>query len=378
MPSSLPQKSQTYFPALTGVRAIAAWLVFFHHFNPFPLDSIGGRILSQFYVGVALFFVLSGLLICLRYSNRIDLNKKWAIRYFRNRVARIYPMYFLVTCISFASFSINSDYDASGTWHHFILSDKLLVFGLNITFLRGFFDYFKFSGVPAGWTLTVEECFYFIAPMLLLGLRGHAYKLLLYPILLVGFGALLVQFAPHRYGFFDSYTFLFTVTFFGRCLEFLAGMALALLLLKQASSIPSRVSYTWIGVIWIVAVIALMAFVYNPNLPASEMLPILIFLNNVALAPGLCALFYGLMQEQSSVQRILKTDLFDLLGKASYTFYLIHQGILSIVIDYHVTSNLLVKFLLTNLIAIFLFKLIEEPLHKLIAGHGKTKTLQVA
>lgn len=31
---------------------------------------------------------------------------------------------------------------------------------LQLTFVRGFFDSYKFIGVGQGWTLTVEESFY--------------------------------------------------------------------------------------------------------------------------------------------------------------------------------------------------------------------------
>ena len=55
-------KSNTYLPALTGVRAIAAFMVFFHHFNqasfPYPIY----RVLNEFHTGVTVFFVLSGFL----------------------------------------------------------------------------------------------------------------------------------------------------------------------------------------------------------------------------------------------------------------------------------------------------------------------------
>jgi peptidoglycan/LPS O-acetylase OafA/YrhL len=370
--------AKNYFPALTGVRAIAAWMVFFYHLNPFAINSIGYRLVGEFYIGVALFFVLSGLLICLRYLDRIEFKKHWMKRYFRNRVARIYPMYLLITCLTFAASQLQASYDQSGYWQDYGVRDKLLVFGLNITFLRGFFDQFKFSGVAAGWTLTVEECFYFLAPVLLLGLRTKPLKLVLYALVLPAIGALLVTYAPHRYGFFGSYTFLFRVTFFGRCLEFLAGMGLALFLFKQGNKASKHAIYTWGGVIWIASVVGLMAWADNPALPEKGTLPVCIFLNNVVLVPGLCALFYGLIREQSSLSRLLGSKAFELLGKASYTFYLIHQGILSRFLELHISSNVIIKFLLINLVAIVLFKLVEEPLHKWLTGHYKRQQMQLA
>jgi hypothetical protein len=63
--SELPVEAN-YFQALTGVRAIAAWLVFFHHYNPFSIERFGSVInqfVQEFHVGVSVFFVLSGFLI---------------------------------------------------------------------------------------------------------------------------------------------------------------------------------------------------------------------------------------------------------------------------------------------------------------------------
>ena len=95
-------KDNIYIPALTGVRAIAAWLVFFHHYNknefPYPVF----RLFNEFHIGVSLFFVLSGFLICLRYYEHIKVSRPWFARYMQNRIARIYPMYFLLTLATFA------------------------------------------------------------------------------------------------------------------------------------------------------------------------------------------------------------------------------------------------------------------------------------
>jgi peptidoglycan/LPS O-acetylase OafA/YrhL len=55
-----PVARSPYYPALTGLRAVAAYLVFFHHFRPLALaDGWPSVVLGQLYVGVSLFFVLS-------------------------------------------------------------------------------------------------------------------------------------------------------------------------------------------------------------------------------------------------------------------------------------------------------------------------------
>ena len=88
-----------YFNALTGIRAIAAYMVFFHHYNPFVKFIYSYFIYSninEFHIGVTLFFVLSGFLISFKYLNNNDFNYT---KYFINRFSRIYPIYFILTIL---------------------------------------------------------------------------------------------------------------------------------------------------------------------------------------------------------------------------------------------------------------------------------------
>src|SRR6478735_4275673 len=71
------QTSRAMLPALTGVRAIAMYLVFFHHFNP-PESATGSFIrglIKEGHLGVTMFFVLSGFLIAYRYNG--SLKPEW-------------------------------------------------------------------------------------------------------------------------------------------------------------------------------------------------------------------------------------------------------------------------------------------------------------
>src|SRR5690606_34174966 len=85
--------NEKYFKPLTGVRAIAAFMVYLHHFNPITQNNnfkYPYLFINEFHVGVTLFFVLSGFLIAYRYSEMNNFSFK---NYFVNRFARIYPMY---------------------------------------------------------------------------------------------------------------------------------------------------------------------------------------------------------------------------------------------------------------------------------------------
>ncbi|RFP63341.1 acyltransferase [Hymenobacter lapidiphilus] len=155
--------SKQYFPALTGIRALAAYTVFLTHYNPFAEASWLGLLLREGNSGVTVFFVLSGFLIATRYGQRVEMRREWIVDYFRNRFARIYPVYFLVTLATFVVLYLRPDYDLIGRWAGYTTQDMVLVAGLNFTLTKAFFYPFVFTGIAQGWTLTVEECFYALA-----------------------------------------------------------------------------------------------------------------------------------------------------------------------------------------------------------------------
>ena len=210
-------KSKEYIPALTGVRAIAAYLVFFHHFNQTGFSYPLFRMLNEFHMGVTLFFVLSGFLIGLRYYDTCEITSTWFRKYIKNRIARIYPMYLILTLATFIVGWIMKDNAIFGT-----AASPMILLLFNIFFLRGFFDELKFTGVSQGWSLTVEECFYFLAPFFFMQIKKTRKAFIYLPILFIGMGCILVIIFSHInfLGFFGNFRFMFLYTFFGRCIEF--------------------------------------------------------------------------------------------------------------------------------------------------------------
>jgi len=362
-------KEKNFFKELTGVRAIAAYLVFFTHFNNFGEKEYGGvpfGLLNEFHIGVTIFFVLSGFLICLRYYDNIKMRDyKWIVQYIQNRVARIYPMYFLLTTITFIIIFLNSTK----------LYNSIILYIANITFLRGFFNQYKFSGIIQGWTLTVEECFYFSAPFIFILSRKIKPYLIFLFIFLTGVILVLIFGKFNYHGFFVNFKFMLIYTYFGRVFEFFVGITLALLYKKKYQFQSENKGYKTInGILWIIICIMLLAIVRGKE-ECGLFTPYGIIINNLILPVGVAILFLGLILENTVVKRILSSNLFVLLGKSSYTFYLIHYGVLSKLIDQY-TSLLSVKFLLINVISVALFKYIENPCNDFIRNIDFYKILQ--
>jgi peptidoglycan/LPS O-acetylase OafA/YrhL len=166
---------RVYFPELDGLRFVAFALVFlFHGGIPGPiLTSLIGPILSHGlqrngWVGVQLFFILSGFLIAgllLREENRfgrIDLRAFWV-----RRILRIWPLYYLIVGLTF--FLIPWLEGTFGTTnYHNLLRRHLAMF---LAFLGNWSMAWR---GPAGgdevtilWSVCVEEQFYLICPVLL-------------------------------------------------------------------------------------------------------------------------------------------------------------------------------------------------------------------
>lgn len=89
--------------ALTGIRAIAAlWVVGFH-FGLFPLGSLGLDdalpVLRYGYLGVDLFFVLSGFIIYhVHQRDAGSLSIGSVLHFYGLRLARMYPVHLLTLC----------------------------------------------------------------------------------------------------------------------------------------------------------------------------------------------------------------------------------------------------------------------------------------
>ena len=347
-----------YIKPLTGIRAIAAFMVYMVHYNPFPKESFLYSFFAQFYTGVSLFFVLSGFLITHRYHDRFNLGKSWIFDYIRNRVARIYPVYFLLTTITAVYFLVG-DLSKPGPYtHRQIILNNGWIYFTNITFIRGYFHDLVFSLIPQGWSLSVEEFFYFSAPITWLLLK-RKFNLGYQALCLFAAGLLLVWVGGHVhfYAFMDSIFFMLKFTYFGKAVQFFAGVWLALLIHKRGGKLTPRINITYTGLALTIGCILCMAFAWRHQhnyLTAC--------IDNFLLSFAIALFFGGLIVEKSPIASFLATPVMDLLGKSSYAFYLIHVGICQQLLDSYITHNYLVQFILLNFLAIAVYKWIEHPL----------------
>ncbi len=163
-----PQKGPhlAYRPGLDGLRALAVAAVFLYHARP---QSDGSGWMPGGFLGVDLFFVLSGylitslLLIEWEHHGRIVLLNFW-----RRRARRLFPALVVVVLAALVLAAIFARDDLARTRSDAISS---LFYYTNWHLIVANHSYFNAMGRPSLlqhlWSLAVEEQFYVIWPLLL-------------------------------------------------------------------------------------------------------------------------------------------------------------------------------------------------------------------
>jgi len=151
------EKTESYLPQLDGVRAIAVLLVIVQHWiaNPFNMGAPFG------FIGVTMFFVLSGYLISRILFQARDRQERQGVSvgqslkiFYARRFLRIFPIYYLTVLVLWLS---GDKYARDAIWW-------LLTYTVNFYFLLGGLK----ESINHLWTLAIEEQYYLIYPFIVL------------------------------------------------------------------------------------------------------------------------------------------------------------------------------------------------------------------
>ncbi|MCK9920631.1 acyltransferase [Frankia sp. AgPm24] len=151
-----PSRSRANLPALTGLRGVAATLVFFRHIDAEVADTLPiGPLGDIGYAGVSFFFVLSGFVLT------------WAAgptsraRFYWRRFARVYPLYLVAVLLWFAVAWPLGKMGEFGSKPIAVLPSLLLV----QAWIPTQSIYFGWGGAVL-WSLSCEAFFYLAFPLL--------------------------------------------------------------------------------------------------------------------------------------------------------------------------------------------------------------------
>ncbi|MFC9927733.1 acyltransferase family protein [Streptomyces sp. NPDC127190] len=158
---SSPSAANPSLPSLTGLRWMAALLVFGLHVNNFGyFGGTGGRVMSWGFgagaTGVSFFFVLSGFV--LTWSAR---PRDRALAFWRRRIARVYPVHLVTLAVALLM--------TYGLAHQPRPTPKQAL--ANALLLHSWWRPWWQTLNPVSWSLACEAFFYASFPLLILVLR---------------------------------------------------------------------------------------------------------------------------------------------------------------------------------------------------------------
>ena len=326
-----------YRKDIDGLRAIAVLGVIFYHSE----ILIGKKYLfSGGFLGVDIFFVISGYLITSIIYQESFTNKKFLfLEFYERRIRRLLPALLVVLFFSifFAYFLLLPV--QFKTYLKSIVS--------SIFFYSNF--YFHYSGQAYGeailsskpllhtWSLAVEEQFYILYPIFFLVSWYLFKKRIKYVFLAVIF--ISIVFASINNNQHASFNFYMIIT---RAWELMSGGLIALHHLVYKKSLRSNSILSFIGFFLI-----LFSFFYfdDPNKHPTYLTVIPII--------GCCLIIYN-NNKKNLIGRFLSYKFMSNIGLISYSLYLWHHPILSFGKISGLTENsLFYKFLLIGLSFIF-------------------------
>jgi peptidoglycan/LPS O-acetylase OafA/YrhL len=334
-----------YRAEVDGLRTVAVLPVILYH--------AGYSFFSGGYIGVDVFFVISGYLITTNIASEIEQGNFKLLKFYERRARRILPALFFVLLVAvIAALFISSKGELYGFGRSL---SSVSVFLGNVFFWQtaSYFDTgADLKPLLHTWSLAVEEQYYLIFPLLLM-LGWKRFRKITLAVLILG---ALASFGLSVWGSANSPTANFFLLPF-RFWELLAGALVALYLLKRQ---PSEEATTWmhqlIGLVAI-ALIAYPIFTYEQDTP---------FPGWYALAPVVGSVLVILFVRPATwVGRVLTWSPVVLIGKISYSAYLWHVPVFAFVRQYFSDApGPVVMFglsVLSLVAAYFSWKFVETP-----------------
>lgn len=299
-----------YRREIDGLRALAVLPVILFH--------AGFQTFSGGFVGVDVFFVISGYLITSIILSELEQEKFSIINFYERRARRILPALFLVmfACLPFAWLLL-----APGNMKEFSESVVSVNFFLsNILFWRvsGYFDTAsELKPLLHTWSLAVEEQYYLLFPIFL----AIFYRLGKRRIVLVLLALFAVSLMSAEWGSFNKPTAAFFLLP-TRGFEIIIG-ALVAFYLNSVTSVRSSIQDSLIFRQWVslagLGLIIYAVFAFDKQTPFPSLLTLV-----PTVGTAIIILF---STSQTLVGKVLASKLFVGLGLISYSAYLWHQPI---------------------------------------------------
>lgn len=336
----------TYRPEIDGLRAVAVVPVILFH--------AGFNLFSGGFIGVDMFFVISGYLITAIILSEIKAGSFSLAKFYERRARRILPALFfvIVLCLPFAWFWMTPQ--QVKMFLQSVFATAVFASNFFFAYTSGYFDAAaEEKPLLHTWSLGVEEQFYLIFPLFFsffykFGSRRLGWIVLCLAVLSFGLSEVVSRFGSSVNNFFLTPT---------RAWELLLGSLIVLA--SREGSIDRKISIlvndlaSCAGL----TLILLSVITYDKTTP---------FPSFYTLAPTIgtvLILVFG--TKQTLVAKLLSSRCMVMVGLISYSAYLWHQPLFAFIRIYSINtpSELLFVFasVVTMALAYLTWRFIEQP-----------------
>lgn len=328
---------------LNGLRAVAVILVIIYHFFP--------NVLPGGFLGVDLFFVLSGYLITSILIEKTNFSIK---DFYYKRLKRLFPVSFTMLVILTIVLGLtNRDWlikERSNILHGFIYNSNLH----SVLSKSSYFDNFSIaSPVKHLWSLAIEMKFYIFFPLIFLTNFGRKYiREILIALTIVSLGCLNYLYIKDPKNLSIIYYLLITRVY-ALCI---GGIFATFISLGNISKKNLPLISKIIGFILLGLSIYTMTFVDEQSIFLYKYLGVLGY-----------SIIFGFIILFLAKSKIL--GIFNYIGKLSYSIYIWHYTIFVLTTPYEEYlnpnfNNVMIRIALTFLISMLSYHFIEEPIRK--------------
>jgi peptidoglycan/LPS O-acetylase OafA/YrhL len=314
--------------ALTGLRAIAAtWVVVFHlnWFTAIALPRVSSAmnpLITAGPQGVDLFFLLSGYVIALNYTERIGERLRWrdTVRFLGARIARVWPVYAVTLHLAGVLLILQLRFGYHPALLDFSAGSYLRQMFMVEMWTEPFFENRTWDG-PA-WSISAEWLAYLVYPLLAVVLyrmrrltRGRSLLVLAFAISL----APMMLLAGTGY-FYTPFSWVVRIL-----AQFTSGAVAYTAVARLRPSDRVRRAAGYLSVVLVAVIVALVfVLVDHPvrGIPAS------VGFANVVFLPLIVTLAIG----TTGLTRLLAWRPFVFGGEISYSLYLVHGLVIAVLL----------------------------------------------
>ncbi len=336
-----------YTQSFDGLRCIAVLCVLLTHASPGFLK--GG------WIGVDLFFVLSGYLITSLLQNECYASGNISFaKFYARRALRLFPP--LLICVTMANVLWRY------TPHYYVGANQLLATSAGLFYFANLVPWRVLGLLQHLWSLSVEEHFYLVWPIIVSAFlfqtpsRSRVFFLTL-TVFFIGAFRIFVFHFKLTYGLFviDSYTFTLC-----RMDAILMGALLAIVLSHSNVKSRKNANLHWFLGVLLCLLATVVLFVHQSNI---------YWRNGGFIFTNLLCLFVVAIAAKHPNQPLLCTNILRWIGRRSYGIYLYHFPIfiaLEVLRREHSAVNYLLvtvlRFAMTIFAAEVSYRFIELPI----------------